>query len=850
MIENDAVALRILRDALDTEPGERDNFLSMRCGADTPLRERVDALLRGIADDESASPDDALSEAAPEDTLVGSLLGPFRVIERIGRGGMGIVYRGEREGADFSQQVAIKLIRRGFDFDDIRERFLRERRILARLSHPNLARFIDGGIADDGRPWFALEFVDGQSITAWCDAQRLDIDARVKLFLDVCAAVQHAHTQLVVHRDLKPANILVNKDGHVRLLDFGIAKLVEGEEPGTQTTIGLRAALTPEYAAPEQFGGEVAGASTDIYALGVIVYELVAGVLPIEVDRRDIAAAERSVRERPPSPLVSAIVRDTIDATSVDDGSRGGATTSAQRLRERSTTLRAFRGNVRGDLSRIIEKALAKEPERRYVTVDTFADDLRRWREGVPVRVSGNGLKYRIGKFVLRNRLTVVFAALALLAVFGGLVGMAWQMHETQMQRDAAESEARRSGAVRDYVMLLLRNAAQQKSGTDQTAREVLRSGANEAVKQLESAKVPDFATVMALAELYASMDDVEGSFALLERLLASPSISGDAETQARARFLMADLEFSRGHIVQARKLLDQSQQWWERSPTRYRRELSESRAIQGRIERGEDRIDESIRTFEAGIEERRDLLGHTDEETGRLLVSLSISLSRAGRRLEGMQRADEAYRTYVELGEEKTTFGLAALANRGLFRQLVDDLDGALADLRLAADTRRTLFGPSGELAKCESSVATVLIKKQRYDEAVALLEPALRMAIEYSGETTRLATEIRNQLAKAYLALGRFGEAFDTASALLSINLHAYGADSLETGLAYLARAKVLAALDRRDDAMKDLDQAARIFNGLGPPGEASSRELTVLRQALLSKEPSTHSLRKQIP
>ncbi|MEO7433384.1 MAG: serine/threonine-protein kinase [Dokdonella sp.] len=844
-MKNELDALRILRDALDTDPCERDSYLSMRCDGDTALRDRVDALLRGIAADEVAdafAEDDVCSTAvASEDPFTGRLLGPFRLLERIGRGGMGVVYRGTREGADFAQQVAIKLIRRGFDFDDIRARFLRERRILARLSHPNLARFIDGGVADDGRPWFALEFVDGQPITTYCDTQKLGIDARVGLFLDVCAAVQHAHTQLVVHRDLKPAKILVDESANVRLLDFGIAKLVEGEEPAAHTTIGVRTALTPEYAAPEQFGGEVAGASTDIYALGVIAYEMVAGVLPIDVDRRDIAIAERSVREQPPSPLASAIVRETTFAASGDASNGGHIATPALRLENRSTTLRAFRSAVRGDLARILEKALAKEPERRYLTVDAFADDLRRWRQGAPVRVSGNRLGYRVGKFVRRNRLAVSFALLALLAVCAGLVGMAWQMRETRLQRDAADSEAQRSGAVRDYVMLLFRNAAQQKSGPTKTAREALRSGADEAVKQLESAKESGFSTILALAELYAAMDDAEGSYALLDRLLSSPRITSDAQTQARARFLMADLEFARGHVLRARELLDQSQTWWELSPTRYGRDLSESRLIQGRIERGENRADASIHTFEAGIAERRDLIGHADAETGELLVSLSISLSRAGRWREGMQRADDGYRTYVELGQEKSTSGLGALTNRGFFRRAANDLDGALTDLRLAADTRRALFGPSGELAKSDSTLAAVLISKQRYNEAVALLEPALRMALEYGGETARGAHEIRRQLAKAYLAQGHPAKALDCANSLVSSNPPPYGAQSLEAGFAYSVRAQALAALDRRDDARKDLDQAERIFKGVGAEGDRLGRDLAVLRTTLMSNEPS---------
>ncbi|HVV95525.1 MAG TPA: protein kinase, partial [Rhodanobacteraceae bacterium] len=219
----DLAVLRILREALDAEPEDRDAFVAGRCKGDASLQARVIALLDRTrdADDET----DARHAADAADPLTGARVGPFRIVERVGRGGMGVVYRATREG-DFEHEVAIKLIRRGFDFDDIRARFLRERRILARL--------IDGGVAPDGRPWFALEFVRGAAITRWCDAKGLDVRARIALFIDVCAAVQHAHTQLVVHRDLKPGNVLVDDAGVPRLLDFGVAGLLaDDSEPGS-----------------------------------------------------------------------------------------------------------------------------------------------------------------------------------------------------------------------------------------------------------------------------------------------------------------------------------------------------------------------------------------------------------------------------------------------------------------------------------------------------------------------------------------------------------------------------------------------------------------------------------------
>lgn len=453
MLHKDLESLRILRDALDAETGKRDEFLSLRCGADTALRDHVGALLRAIDADETVGQSAAPfaggsawdSRRLDADSLIDTKLGCFRIVERVGRGGMGVVYRALREGADFDQQVAIKLIRRGFDFDDIRVRFLRERRILARLSHPNLARFIDGGIASDGRPWFALEFVHGETITHWCDQRQLEIRARIRLFLHVGAAVQYAHTQLIVHRDLKPGNVLVDAAGTVRLLDFGIAKLVDGDDAAlSPTTIGAaRTALTPEYAAPEQLRGDDVGIAADIYSLGVIAYELISGVLPRSIDRCDLGAA-RHTHDAPPQALTQAITRG--------DG-------ASRRLAARSTSVRNYRAHVRGDLSRIVGKALCDDPARRYATVQAFADDLVRWLEGRPVNVSGHPFGYRFGKFIARNRVAVALAALLAVCVVAATAGMAWQLHQTTRHADAALQ-------MKDHVVELIEQLDSQEAGT------------------------------------------------------------------------------------------------------------------------------------------------------------------------------------------------------------------------------------------------------------------------------------------------------------------------------------------------------------------------------------------------
>ena len=436
MSQRSLEVLRIVRDALDAEPGERAHFVTARCAGNAALRERVDAMLRNLDGEGDA-------QTIAGDALIGERLGPFRIAERIGKGGTGVVYRGMRDGADFTQTVAIKLIRRGFDFDDVQARFLRERRILARLNHANLARFIDGGVAPDGRPWFALEFVDGDAITRWCDAQRLDVRERVRLFLDVCAAVQYAHGQLVVHRDLKPGNVLVGGDGTVRLLDFGIARLLEGSDDATAplTVAGSSYALTPEYAAPEQFAHAAAGVASDVYSLGVILYELVTGVLPYVLDSHDLAAAQRTVRETPPESPTQAITR-----------SEDGRPDTATRLAARRSGIAAYRSTVRGDLARILDKALAKEPARRYASVQAFADDLSHWLDGAPVQATGNSLRYRLGKFLRRHRLSTALATLALAGIIAGAATALWQAHLARQQAQSAI-------AMKDAVLELLRQS-------------------------------------------------------------------------------------------------------------------------------------------------------------------------------------------------------------------------------------------------------------------------------------------------------------------------------------------------------------------------------------------------------
>ena len=405
-------------------------------------------------------PDDARTTATgdiPPDLGHGGRLGPYRLIHEIGQGGMGTVYLGVRDDA-FQKRVAIKVLKRGMDTDSIVRRFRHERQILASLEHPFIASLLDGGSTPDGRPYFAMEYVDGQPIVAYCDRKGLDTAARLELFRHVCSAVQYAHQNLIVHRDIKPANVLVMGDGTPKLLDFGIAKLLNPELAGqtlAPTVPGLQL-MTPEYASPEQVRGEAVTTATDVYSLGVLLYELLAGRLPYRLTSRAPADIVRIVCESEPMRPSTAITTvDPLpggDAQPSADGQHD-ATTSSKSDRRVTVDVERLRRQLAGDLDNIILKALSKQPQRRYASVDQFSEDVRRHVMGLPVIARKDTWGYRTTKFVRRNRAVVGAIAATFAVLVAGIIGTTWQSRVARLERARAEQ---RFGDVRQLAHAFL----------------------------------------------------------------------------------------------------------------------------------------------------------------------------------------------------------------------------------------------------------------------------------------------------------------------------------------------------------------------------------------------------------
>ena len=379
---------RISSEALELPPEERAAFVAAQCSDDEELRSEVSSLLEqaGKTSRPLDRPVGALGKLFPdrEGALAeGDSVGPYRIVDEIGRGGMGRIFRAVRDDQEFHREVALKVIRRGMDTDDILRRFRAERQILARLDHPNIARLLDGGATESGRPYFAMELIRGLPITDYCREQSLSIEERLRLFCEVCAAGHYAHRNLIVHRDLKPGNILVTPEGVPKLLDFGIAKVlvVDPNDPSVEHTRADLRVLTPEYASPEQVRGEPISTASDVYSLGVLLYELLSGERPHTGEGTEI---ERAICEAEP--------------------------------RKPSTVARVGR-RLRGDLDHIVLMALRKEPERRYSSLQQLAEDIDRHLRGIPVIARKETVFYIARKFVRRNSVTVFSSTLAAVAL-------------------------------------------------------------------------------------------------------------------------------------------------------------------------------------------------------------------------------------------------------------------------------------------------------------------------------------------------------------------------------------------------------------------------------------------------
>jgi serine/threonine protein kinase len=477
-------AVSIAVEISDTQ--KRAAWLTEFCAGDEELKSEIESLLAFEMEaanflENSLAPYAAKILPETENNLSGKQFGHYKIIREIGYGGMGAVFLAMRDDGEFEQQVAIKIIRQTIAESEIINRFKRERQILATLNHPNIAKLLDGGVSEDGLPFLAMEFIDGETITKFVEREKLNLEDRLKLFLKVCSAVSYAHRNLIVHRDLKPSNILVTKDNEPKLLDFGLAKLIdENLSNDTQQTQTAFRALTPAYASPEQLKGEPLTTSSDIYSLGIVFYELLTGERPFHFEGKSLEEIIKTASESEPT------------LPSVNPKSK------IQNLK------------LSGDLDNIALMALRKEPERRYQSVEAFADDIERYLKGLPVSARPNTFKYLASKFIKRNKTGVFAASLILISLIGGIITTVWQARRAEAQRIKAEKRFNDVRKLATSNLFEIHPKIENLPGATE-ARELLLKRALEYLDSLSTEAGDDAELQSELAAAYEKVGDVQG---------------------------------------------------------------------------------------------------------------------------------------------------------------------------------------------------------------------------------------------------------------------------------------------------------------------------------------------------
>ena len=545
----------ILASAIALPEAERAAYLDKSCAADPELRSEVESLLDSheqagsvFLNRPAADLKSALAEPGPRSSWIGRRIGVYQILEEIGHGGMGEVYRGVRADGQYKKEVAVKVVRGGYDTAAVLERFLHERQILASLDHPNIARLYDGGTTEEGLPYLVMELIEGTPIDQYCEEHDLPVNERLRLFTQVCAAVQYAHQRLVIHRDIKPSNVLVTADGIPKLLDFGIAKILD-PAAGADTT--LVRPMTPEYASPEQVRGEPITTAADVYSLGVVLYRLLTGRSPYRENMKtplELARVICEVAPTKPSSAIAPVITQEPSSPERDVVPDRSRTLSARQQRR-----------LKGDLDNIVLKALRKEPGRRYVSAQQFAEDIRRHLQGLPVTATPDSLPSRMSKFVRRHSVVVGATALITVAIAGGVVATARQARIAEANRRRAEARFNDVRKLANSLIFEVHDSIAELAGAT-TARKLILQRALEYLDSLskESGNEPDLMRELATAyerigalqgdPLDPNLGDVKGAGISLKKaveLRESLARSNPRNNKDQVELAVAYLDFS-----------------------------------------------------------------------------------------------------------------------------------------------------------------------------------------------------------------------------------------------------------------------------------------------------------------
>jgi serine/threonine protein kinase/tetratricopeptide (TPR) repeat protein len=785
--------------------------------------------------------------------MEGDRIGPYRVLRILGAGGMGEVFLAERADAEFEQQVAIKIVHGGVFARGVQSRLRIERQILAQLDHPNIAHLLDGGTLADGTVYIVMEYVDGVPIDAFCNSNRLDLVARLKLFQTVCAAVHYAHQNLIVHRDLKPSNILVTRDGVPKLLDFGIAKLLDQRQAGQHTLAVTHAdirVMTPDHASPEQVRGQLISTASDVYVLGVLLYKLLTGTGPFIIPSIRLIDIERAICEKDP-PLPS-------QAVGTDDSAETRAAAEA-----RSTSASRLRRMLRGDLDNIVLMAMRKEPERRYASAQQMASDIQRYLEGKPVIAHRDTMSYRAAKFVKRHWLPVaggVSAACLILAfattAYLQSLRIAAERDRVAQQRVLAERERVRAEEVSSFLVNLFKlSDPEENRGNQVTARELLDSGAKRLRVGLKDQPETKAALLTTVGAVYDSLGQYQEALPLLHESLQLQSGS-DGRSRVNTLLELAEADIGAGNLAGAEAPLQEA---LHLSQNKFGAASLESghtlwalgvlRHQQGRFPEAKDLFIRSLAVLETSLAPQTDVsrvlddlakvyarehqwilakqtneraleidrraLGDDHPVIAKHLNSLAIDAENMG----DFKLAETLYRDSIRRNEraygERHPETVAAVDNYGLLLQREGRLSEAEPLLRNALEVTLSLYGPDHYTAGyARVSLAILLHDQGRLTEAETEFRQALAVYDKSLPADHQYRASALMHLARLLVERGKPEEALALSDQSIKIWTATSPPDGAPAAQAHAIHAYALAHAGRPREAAEELDAALPVL------------------------------------
>jgi eukaryotic-like serine/threonine-protein kinase len=731
----------------------------------------------------------------------GTRIGGFVIDDIIDRGGMGEVYRAHRKSGNFYQRVAIKLLRP--DAIGQATLFDRERRLLASLEHPGIARLIDGGMTKDKRPYIVMEYVDGQSVDDWCERQKPNLATRLRLFISICEAVSFAHSRLVIHRDIKPSNIMVDTTGRARLLDFGIAKLLDAGGVISNTT---QAMVTPDYAAPEQLASEAATVTTDVYALGALLFEMLTGNSPWRTGKDSLPSIMRRIlSEDPPVP------------------------SSAPSLSMSAIPAKS----LKGDLDAVILKAMRRNPAERYQSAAELKADIARHLDLKPVRAREGSRRYMVGRFIRRNRIAVAASAAGILALLFGGAGIAWQARKTGIERDIAFAEVKRSAAVNNAMIVMFRDAKEKDGVENISVRKMLDDSASRIVGSVKPGEEA-VTLVTTLSDLYVMIEDGKAVGTLLQqahdRKLAGP----DPIQNARINYRLAAAKNATGKPDEALALLDPALAAFNAQPGLYRKEEIEARSVRASIARSTGDLDLAISLLETNADSVEHVFDGDAREILTQYLNLVVFLSDSVQFEKMPHYLTLAGAVAKRMGVEQTEQSLRISQLWGIYHYRKGQFEQAERELNALLATRKANLGVDMGLASTLYHLARAEIPLGKPELALAHLDEALAIAQKSLGPVAPPTLNMELTRAEALAELGRAGEASTVLDKVKSVILANPKPVPMKSNY-YRALAILQLKAGKKGEALIFADLAEAQAKSAGAAGKILLAGITNLRQRI---------------